>query len=306
VVANEKLSPNVLKGKQIFYNSRDVRMTKENYISCATCHIDGGEDGRVFDFANRGEGKRNTITLHGRRGTGHGPVHWTGNFDEIQDFEHDMRGPFSGTGFIDDALFNQGTVNQSLGDPKKGFSADLDTLADYVTSLDRVPDSPYRNPDGTLTESGQRGKKIYERLNCSTCHSGPDYTDSALNKLHDVGTTTMFSGSRMGGDLPGFDTPTLKGVWHTPPYFHDGSAKSLHDTLNVPGHGNAQNLSNEEKDLLVSYLLQLDENPQNTSDDPDVEPQPDPQPSGGSTDLLALLLLSILAGARNLNIRRRD
>lgn len=306
VVANEKLSPNVLKGKQIFYNSRDVRMTKENYISCATCHIDGGEDGRVFDFANRGEGKRNTITLHGRRGTGHGPVHWTGNFDEIQDFEHDMRGPFSGTGFIDDALFNQGTVNQSLGDPKKGLSADLDALADYVTSLDRVPDSPYRNPDGTLTESGKRGKKIYERLNCSTCHSGPDYTDSALNKLHDVGTTTMFSGSRMGGDLPGFDTPTLKGVWHTPPYFHDGSAKSLHDTLNVPGHGNAQNLSNEEKDLLVSYLLQLDENPQNTSGDPDVEPQPDPQPSGGSMDLLALLLLSILAGARNLNIRRRD
>ena len=305
VVSNEKLSPAVLKGKQIFYNSRDVRMTKENYISCATCHLDGGEDGRTFDFANRGEGKRNTITLHGRRGTGHGPVHWTGNFDEIQDFEHDMRGPFSGTGFIDNALYNNGTVNQSLGDPKKGLNADLDALADYVASLDRVPDSPYRNADGTLTDSAQRGKQIYERLDCSTCHSGPDYTDSALNVLHDVGTTTMFSGSRLGGDLPGFDTPTLKGVWHTPPYFHDGSAINLHDTLNVPGHGNAQNLSNEEKDLLVSYLLQLDENPQNTSGNggnPDVEPEPEPQPAAGSLNMLALLLLSILAAARKVNI----
>lgn len=112
----------------------------------------------------------------------------------------------------------------------------------------------------------------------------------------------------MGGDLPGFDTPTLKGVCHTPPYFHDGSAKSLHDTLNVPGHGNAQNLSNEEKDLLVSYLLQLDENPQNTSGNPDEEPQPEPepQPTGGSVDMLALLLLSLLAAARKMNIRRRD
>ena len=36
----------------------------------------------------------------GRAGTGQGNVHWTANFDEIQDFEHDMRGPFGGTGFL--------------------------------------------------------------------------------------------------------------------------------------------------------------------------------------------------------------
>ena len=37
---------------------------------------------------------RNTITLHGRAGIAHGNVHWSANFDEIQDFEHDIRGAF--------------------------------------------------------------------------------------------------------------------------------------------------------------------------------------------------------------------
>lgn len=309
VVANEKLSPTVVRGKQLFYNSRDVRMSKENYISCATCHADGGEDGRVFDFANRGEGMRNTITLHGRRGTGHGPVHWTANFDEIHDFEHDMRGPFSGTGFIDDAIFESGTVSEPLGDPKAGLSPDLDALVAYVTSLDAVPPSPYRNSDGSLTERGLQGKRIYESLDCSTCHSGPDFTDSASLVLHDVGTTTMLSGTRMGGELTGFDTPTLKGIWDTPPYFHDGSATSLHDTLNVEGHGNAQNLSAEDKDLLVEYLLQIDENPEQATgggntDNPGNNPDPDVPEKAGSLDKLALGFLSLLIASSAVRRRR--
>ena len=305
VVANEILSATVLEGKQIFYNSRDVRMTQENYISCATCHLDGAEDGRVFDFANRGEGMRNTISLRGRRGTGHGPVHWTGNFDEIQDFEHDMRGPFGGTGFIDNGIFASGTVSQSLGDPKEGLSKELDALAEYVTTLDRVPNSPFRNADGSLTQNAREGKRIYERLDCATCHSGPDYTDSALNVHHHVGTTTMLSGSRLGDTLPGFDTPTLKGVWNTPPYFHDGSAKSLLDTLNVPDHGNAQNLSAAEKDLLVTYLLQIDENsPQPDGNNSPPETESDPAISVGSVDKIIYLLLILLVAIKRVNSRR--
>ena len=45
--------------------------------ACATCHLDGGHDGRTWDFTGRGEGLRNTISLRGRSGTGHGPVHWS-------------------------------------------------------------------------------------------------------------------------------------------------------------------------------------------------------------------------------------
>ena len=75
-------------------------MSADSYISCASCHVDGGHDGRVWDFTGRGEGLRRTTDLRGRSGVGHGNVHWSGNFDEIQDFEHDIRGPFGGIGFL--------------------------------------------------------------------------------------------------------------------------------------------------------------------------------------------------------------
>ena len=68
--------------KQIFYDGR--AMSQDGYISCASCHLGGDHDGRTWDFSDRGEGLRNTVDLRGRAGTAHGPVHWSGNFDEIQ------------------------------------------------------------------------------------------------------------------------------------------------------------------------------------------------------------------------------
>ena len=56
----ETLDPLTLKGKRIFYNAADPRMSRESYISCASCHADGGSDGRVWDFTDRGEGFRTT------------------------------------------------------------------------------------------------------------------------------------------------------------------------------------------------------------------------------------------------------
>ena len=125
LVAEEKLTPEVLKGKQIFYNARDPRMNQDGYLSCATCHLDGGHDGQTWDFTERGEGLRNNITLLGRAGTGHGNVHWTANFDEIQDFENDIRAFFSGDGFMENAIFNSSTVSNPLGHPKAGLSPSL-------------------------------------------------------------------------------------------------------------------------------------------------------------------------------------
>ena len=47
--------------------------------------------------------------------------------------------------------------------------------------------------------------------------------------LHDVGTLTAGSGMRLGGALPGLDTPGLRGLWATAPYLHDGSAATLRE-----------------------------------------------------------------------------
>jgi len=236
-VALERLAPEVLQGKQVFYNAADPRMSAEGYISCASCHLDGGHDGRTWDFTGRGEGLRNTISLHGRAGTGHGNVHWSANFDEIQDFENDIRNAFGGEGFLSDADF--AATSSTLGAPKMGLSAELDALAAYVGSLgaETVPRSPWREADGSMTAAGIAGGAVFDALACGSCHSGPAYTDSTgpAATLHDVGTLRTSSGQRLGGPLTGIDTPTLLGVWDTAPYFHDGSAATLDDVFRVAG-----------------------------------------------------------------------
>lgn len=231
-VQTEQLAAEVLTGKQIFYNASDLRMSAEGYISCATCHLDGGHDGRVWDFTGRGEGLRNTISLRGRSGIGHGVVHWSGNFDEIQDFEHDIRGAFGGAGFMNltPAEFASQHATPISGALKSGQSVDLDALAAYVASLDvdTIPRSPHRESDGSLTAAAQAGEAVFAALSCQTCHAQSNMID---NVRHDVGTLRSTSGSRLGLPLDGIDTPTLRGIWAGAPYFHDGSAQQLLDVF---------------------------------------------------------------------------
>ena len=253
----EPLTPEHLRGKQLFNDSFDTRISKDGYIACAHCHLDGETDNRVWDFTDRGEGLRNTTSLLGRAGAGHGPIHWSANFDEIHDFEHDMRGPFRGTGLMDDADFHAADRDRSLGGPKAGISPDLDALAAYVTSLDTVPPSPH--------PAHPAGEAVFVAAGCAECHPGPTFTDSVFTEpgvplLHDVGTLGPGSGQRLGGELPGIDTPTLLGMWDGAPFLHDGSAATLEDVLARASdiHGDVTALTPDETEDLVRYLLSLD------------------------------------------------
>ncbi len=259
-VGREALQSGVLLGKQVFYNASDPRMSGEGYMSCASCHIDGGHDGRSFDFTDRGEGVRNTTSLRGRAGMGHGLVHWSANFDEIQDFEHDIRGAFGGTGFLSDAQF--AGASTPLGPPKAGLSAELDALAAYLGSLDRqtVPRSPHRQSDGALTTAAQAGATVFADNGCASCHGGVDGTISTnlVLNLRDVGTHGSDSGGRLGGPLAGIDIPTLNGAWNTAPYLHNGAAPDLEQVFLTTngrtwqaeeGSGSAQELDSEHWSL---------------------------------------------------------
>jgi hypothetical protein len=233
-VASEALAAEVLLGKRIFYNAADPRMSADSYISCASCHVDGGHDGRVWDFTGRGEGLRRTTDLRGRSGMGHGAVHWSGNFDEIQDFEHDIRGPFGGTGFLDLTPQQFAARHPSPASGKSGLSSELDALAAYVTSLtpDHTPRSPSRNPNGTFTAAALRGQAVFQSQNCASCHSGNALTNSALVN---VGTQSTLSGQRLGGTLTGIDTPTLHGLHATRTYLHQGQAATLSGVFSYVG-----------------------------------------------------------------------
>ena len=268
-IADEPLSDEVLVGKRIFYNASDLHMSRDSYISCAGCHLDGGTDKRVWDFTDRGEGLRRSTLLRGRAGMLHGPVHWTANFDEIQDFENDIRNAFKGTGFLSDADWSSGTHSQTLGDKKAGLSPELDAMAAYVATLSRADESPYRTASGTLSAAASRGRDLFlsSAVGCATCHTGPHFTDSVLTTpanfvLHDVGTITAASGKRMGQPLTGLDTPTLKGTWNNAPYFHDGSGNSIKEVLTTRNagdkHGKTSQLSSSQVSDLEAYVLSID------------------------------------------------
>lgn len=248
-ITTEKLAATVLKGKQLFYDSQDERLALQQYISCAACHNDGDHDGRVWDFTGFGEGLRNNISLKGH-GT-HGPSHWSGNFDEIQDFEGQIRNFAGGLGLI-----AAGAPHPPLGTSNAGRSADLDALAAYVTSLTTTGDSPNRTSGGALTADAAAGQTLFKAQNCAACHSGSRFTNSALNVFADIGTLKPASGKRLDAPLTGLDVPTLRGTWNTAPYLHDGSADTLADAIRAH---QGLSLTSVEVDQLAAFVSQIDD-----------------------------------------------
>ena len=76
---------------------------------------------------------------------------------------------------------------------------------------------------------------------------------------------------------PKYDTPTLLGVYRSPPYLHDGRAKTLLDVLTTANrsdrHGKTSHLTKEQLDDLVAFLKSL---PYETP--PDETPNTVPRP----------------------------
>lgn len=239
-VASESLAANVLLGKQHFYDAEDVRLALQEYMSCASCHNDGGQDGRVWDLTQFGEGLRNTIDLRGK--ANHGALHWAVNFDEVHDFEGQIRALSGGQGFLTDAQFE--ATQDPFGPSKEGLSPDLDALADYVTSLSESGKSPVRNANGTLTAAAVAAKAVFDSAKCAACHSGDGFTDNDGTTCHDIGTGLLG------------DTPTLRGLWNSDPYLHDGSAPTLAEA--IAAHSGVSLDVTEQTDL-VAYLSQIDD-----------------------------------------------
>lgn len=239
------------RGRTLFHASADPRMTTDAYISCASCHWEGGHDGRTWDFTQRGEGLRNTLPLWAMPADG--PFHWSANFDELQDFENDIRLHQAGDGYLSDADWE--ALQDPLGAPKAGASVALDDLAAYLEELvGQVPRSPWRTDEGRLTDAALRGAQVFHDQGCAGCHpaggSDAGWVDGEPI-LHDVGTLTQASGQRMGEALVGLRTPPLYGLHASAPYLHDGSAPTVADALVAHGI--------EPDPDLIEYLLQLED-----------------------------------------------
>lgn len=253
-VAIEKLNNEELRGLKLFYQARKPDLSPEGYISCASCHSGGGHDGMTWDVTHMGEGLRNTLSLNGASGTRFGDLHWSGNFDEVQDFEIQLEKLNGGEGLIPGVTF---TTQSPITHVTGGRSGDLDALATYVNSLgkDRVKRSPYRTYTGSLSAAAERGRDVFSDKGCADCHAGSAFRDG---QMHDVGTINAGSGDRLGinGGLIEIRTPSLIELWETGPYFHDGSAATLSDVFNIGDH--AVDLTSSEESDLIEYLLSID------------------------------------------------
>jgi YVTN family beta-propeller protein len=228
-VSDFNIPVDTLLAQQLFYSAADPRLSGQNWISCGNCHFDGLSDGRVWQgFPG---GARNTPSLYRLLETA--PYNWSGTWDELADVEVKIRGLQAGTGLIESA-----SISPPLGDPHAGLSLDLDVLATYLGTLDG-PANPYR-PD---SEQVERGAEVFEEQGCVECHVGAVGTD---NQPYDVGT---------GGT---FDTPALRWVWASAPYFHDGSAETLRDVFLLPGeHQLIREVPMDDINALLAYLRTL-------------------------------------------------
>jgi YVTN family beta-propeller protein len=242
------LPPALLHGKRLYHSSARPDLAQARWISCNTCHVEGEHDGRTWLLQYVGEVPlgarpvitRNTTSLLGMIETY--PLRWSAEWDESADSEFSVRFEQFGSGLID------GDMNPTLGAPNQGRSYDLDCLALYIDSL-ALPDRIR-----ALSEAEQRGKAVFEsaEAGCATCHPAPLYTDL---RQHDVGTAGDY-GEWFG---PLIDTPTLRFLYDSAPYLHDGSATTLRDVLTTANpddeHGITSHLTEQELTDLVAFLL---------------------------------------------------
>jgi YVTN family beta-propeller protein len=249
-VTDIPLPPILLNGKRLYHSSARSDLAQASWISCNTCHIEGEHDGRTWMLQFTGEVPigatpvitRNTTTLLGMIETY--PLRWSAEWDESADSEFSIRFEQFGTGLI------TGDMHPTLGDPNQGRSFDLDCLAAFIDSL-QVPEREH-----TLTPAEQRGKALFEspQTDCLTCHPPPLYTDL---QVHDVGTADAY-GEWFG---PMIDTPSLRFLYDSAPYLHDGNATTLYDVLTVNNpadeHGFTTHLTEQELSDLIAFLLVL-------------------------------------------------
>ncbi|MFZ5439914.1 MAG: c-type cytochrome [Myxococcota bacterium] len=229
--ATSGLSADVERGRRLFYSAVDPRVTQPEFggVSCSSCHPDGRTDGLSWVLPQPGDWNtpwvpqtraeaRNTPALWGVRATA--PYHWDGQLADLPAFSQRMISQMGGGGLA---------------------SRDVTDLGAYMDTI-TLPDNPAlgRLAPGLLA----RGQELFA-ANCETCHAGAQLTDGSR---HLAANDTLLR----------LDTPSLRGVFATAPYLHDGSARTLREVLTgsaptIREH-NQRGLSAAELEALEAFV----------------------------------------------------
>ncbi|MFO0652831.1 MAG: hypothetical protein U0326_41830 [Polyangiales bacterium] len=198
-----------LRGRRFFVTGLGRWSFKgQGWNSCESCHPDGLTDNVTWFFAR---GPRQTLSLDATHDAMGNPrvMNWTAVFDEVADFELNVRGNSGGVGAIvhrrndgaatpsvtnaDRIIFDGTTASApqvataTLAD---GLSGSIDAIASttgtatprsvlddwadlraYVTTI-RTP----RGPTGIASADVSAGRALFASHNCAGCHGGADWT----------------------------------------------------------------------------------------------------------------------------------
>ena len=228
-------------GRRIYTYVLNDKLNGDNRFACGSCHFEGAEDQMVWVTP---DGIRQTPTLAGRLHDT-APFNWTGSEDSLA-----------------------GNMTQTIDrmDGEGLSDVELASLEQFILIGLERPVNPYRLDTG-LTDEQAIGSDLFHSpsVGCASCHSGPAYTDG---KFYSVGTNNqmedefamLFADLFEGSTLPTkFNTPSLRDLFATAPYFHNGSAETVMDVLDQTATtmGHTANLTLEQKEALVAYLLTL-------------------------------------------------
>lgn len=146
-----------LAGDEIVDTGHDLfHLDTGGGLACASCHPEGGDDGRVWAFD--GHGPRRTQALDaGLRGTE--PFHWGGDMQDLPMLAHEVRHRRMGGALLTD---------ERIG-----------ALQEWLFAIPQ----PNHERDGDDPDAA-KGAALFTELGCRTCHAGPAFTN---NSSYDFG-----------------------------------------------------------------------------------------------------------------------
>jgi mono/diheme cytochrome c family protein len=191
-------------------------------LACATCHAEGGDDGRTWDFST---GPRRTPSLRATI-VGTAPYHWDAEFSSF-------------------AALSLGIFTGRMAGPSLSYAHES-ALARWVESLRALPAPAATDAERALAREGEAVFRSPE-ANCASCHSGDKFTN---NTSVDVGTAGVFQ------------VPSLIGLAYRAPYMHTGCAATLDarlSSMNCGGDGRhgGFSLDAQQRAALAMYLRSL-------------------------------------------------
>ncbi len=271
-------------GKLLYF---DPRLSKDNTISCASCHnpYHGFADpAPTSKGVGNALGGRNSPTVINRLFSKE--QFWDGR---AADLEEQSKGPI--TNPVEMAMSSHdvavSSVNRVRGYRPYFVAAfgdkdvTIDKIAQAIASYERTVlsgDSPYdrylAGQTDAMSGAAVRGMGIFlGKGRCITCHVGQNFTDEKYHNLGvgmDAETPDLgrYEISKQESDKGAFKTPGLRNIADNAPYMHDGSERTLRQVMELYNKGGVKNpslspliqplnLSDQEIDDLVAFMHAL-------------------------------------------------